>query len=814
LENVVNNLQVNGGGVQQMNQIGSTLQQRYRILEQIGHTRSVTTYLAVDLQLPEDLQAKCIIDCYHFPNLAADSYYWERAARSAQMFMELSHEIDRVPTIYSYFAESEAFYIVREFISGRSLSAELLADSAIGEPWTPSRLIVLLSDLLEILRDIDNYEIVIDPLSVDRIIRRDLVDKAAVGEIRKLVLLNLPIALSAQPQPSADNLSPSQYNLRRLGEIAIVAAMGKSPADLPLSDSDRAQWQQQATTIHHPELIIILNRLIAAAEKDCYPSTAAAFQAVVRLIPQFPARQHIPANAQATISKHLHVIVTRGNRFAEVGEHAQAIAAYEQAIALDSRCIEAYCGRGNARRFQGDYSSSWSDFDKAIQLAPQHGVGYIGRGLATRAQMSESIEAMADFRQGKQLLDSPQTAIEYAMRGMAQLQLADPRAAMSDYTKAIELNPRLVLAYNNRGNLKQQFNDWEGAIADYTSVLAINPRSATAYNNRAVVYNDLGRSLEAIADYTRAIELDGTFAGAYSNRGNTYSYLDRYSEAVADYSSAIELQPDFDITYLNRANMYRVQGQFTLSLADFDRAILLQTAATSELNPNLAFAYFNRGICHRQSGNHQQAISDYTQSIRLDAKYFHVYYHRANARQYLGDKRGAIADYTQSLRFDPNNSRAYYNRAVIRGEIRDYQSAIEDLDRAIELNPEFSLAHYQRGSMRQILNRHKLALADFDRTIEIQPDNIEAYYQAGVTRQILDDKSGALANFSHILEIDPNYAPAYYQRGKVNTQLADLDGAISDYHKSAHLYLDTGDTKTYHEILKILDRLTQIRKSV
>ncbi len=810
----MNNLQVNSGDVQQMNQIGSTLQQRYRILEQIGSSRSLTTYLAVDIHLPKDLQLKCTIDCYHFPNLSADSYYWEQAARSAQVFMELSHEIDRVPTIYTYFAEPEAFYVVRELISGHSLSEELLADREIGKCWSPSRLIGLLADVLETLREIDGHQIVIDPLSVDRIIRRNLVDRAVGGEIRKLVLLNLPIAISTEPLPSADRLSPSQHNLRTLGEIAILAAMGKSPTDLPLSDSDRAEWQQQATKLQHPELIIILNRLIAAAEKDCYPSTAAAFQAVARIIPQFPNRQHIPANAQATIAKHLHVIVTRGNRFAEVGEHVQAIAAYEQAIALDSRCVEAYCGRGNARRFQGDYSSSWSDFDKAVQLAPQSGIAYIGRGLATRSQMSESMEAMADFQQGKELLGSPQTAIEYAMRGMAHLHLTDPRAAMSDYTKAIELNPRLVLAYNNRGNLKQQFNDWEGAISDYTSVLAINPRSATAYNNRAVVYADLGRGLEAIADYTRAIELDPTFAGAYSNRGNAYSYIDRYPEAIADYTAAIELQPDFDIIYLNRANMYRIQGQFALSLADFDRAILLQTSASNELNPNLAFAYYNRGICHRQSGNHQQAVSDYTQAIRLDAKYFHVYYHRANARQYLGDKRGAIADYTQSIRFDPNNSRAYYNRAVIRGEIRDYHSAIEDLDRAIEINPEFPLAHYQRGAMRQLLNRHKLALTDFDRTIELQPDNIEAYYQSGVTRQILDDKSGALANFTHIIEIDPNYAPAYYQRGKVNTQLGDLDGAISDYHKSAHLYLDAGDTKTYHEILQILDRLTQIRKSV
>jgi tetratricopeptide (TPR) repeat protein len=792
----VNDLQVNGGNVRKMNQIGSTLQQRYRIVEQLGKAETVTTYLAVDLQIPGNLQLKCIIHCYCFPDLAADSYYWERAALSAQIFSELSRAIDRLPTVYGYFAESEAFYIVREFISGCSLAEELFADTTNGEAWTPSRVVMLLADLLEVLRDIDTYDVTIDRLSVDRIIRRN-VD-------RKLVPLNLPIALSGKPQSSAEDAANIQQNLRRVGEIAIAAAMGKTAADIPLSDLDRAQWQEQSVKIHHPELIIILNRLIAVSPQDCYPSTAAAYQAVARVMPQVLVHQHIPANAQATIAKHLNVIVTRGNKFYEVGEPAQAIAAYQQALALDNQCLDAICGRGNARRLQGDYSGSWSDFDRAIQLAPDRGIAYVGRALATCFQDPESPTAMADFRRGRELLAHPQTAIEYVMRGTADTQLQDPQSALLDYTKAIELNPRLILAYNNRGNLKQQLGDWDGAIADFTKVLAVNPRSATAYNNRAVVYADLGRSLEAIADYTQAIKLEPTFAGAYSNRGNSYSHQDRYPEAISDYSRAIELQPDFHITYLNRANMHRVQGDFALSLADFDRAI--------EIDPNLAFAYYNRGVCHRQAGNHQQAIDDYTQSIRLDAKYFHAYYHRANARQYLGDKRGAIADYTQTIRFDPTNSRAYYNRAVIRGELQDYQSALEDLDLAIQLHPEFPLAYYQRGTMRQMLNRPQLALVDFNRTITLQPDNIQAYYQSGVCRQAIGDKSGALKNFSHIIEIDPNYAPAYYQRGKVNTQLGDIDGAINDYHRSAHLYLDSGDSKTYHEILQILDRLNMLRK--
>jgi serine/threonine protein kinase len=205
----VNDLQVNGGNVQKMNQIGSILQQRYRIVEQLGKAGSVTTYLAVDLHIPGNLQLKCVIHSYYFPDLAADSYYWERAALSAQIFSELSRAIDRLPTIYGYFAEPDAFYIVREFISGCSLAEELFADIKNGQAWTPSRVVMLLADVLEVLRDIDTYDVKIDQLSVDRMIRRNL--------DRKLVLLNLPIALSGQPQLSTEDPAIIQQTLRQVG---------------------------------------------------------------------------------------------------------------------------------------------------------------------------------------------------------------------------------------------------------------------------------------------------------------------------------------------------------------------------------------------------------------------------------------------------------------------------------------------------------------------------------------------------------------------------------------------------------------------
>ena len=781
-----------------MNPIGSTLQQRYQILEQLGNIGAVTTYLAVDLQVPGNLQLKCVIHRYELPTAIENEAPWERAELSAQMLSQMSDRIERLPTVYSYFVEAEAFYLVREFIHGVPLDRELVP----GKPWTESRLVMLAIDLLEILQDVDSCEVIPNPISLQQILRRNL--------DRKLVLLNPPIATGVPQYSAVDELSPTQRDLFAVGEIVIAAATGLAGADLPLTAHNRSHWQQKATHIHHPELIAIIERLVMY---DLYGSCAVdapdslrslsvstALQAFVRVMSQLLTHHQTPTNSRIEIAKHVQMLVDRGTVFYETGACQQAIAAYDLALSVDPRCVDAYCGRGNARRYLGDYAGSRVDFDAAISIDAQHGIAYIGRALSNNLRSQVDAGATADFQHGRELLAQPQTAIAYMMRGTAQAQLGDAQAALDDYTTAIGLNPRLGVAYNNRGNLRQHLGDLDGAVEDFSIVLEIDSQSPTAYNNRAIVYTYLGKYPEAIADFDRALAIQPNFTSVYNNRANVYSQIGEYTAAIEDYSYSISFDPNFAVAYSNRANIYRLQGDFTAALADYDRAIAL--------DPHLVLGYYNRGICYRQVGKHQAAIENYTQTLALDPEYFAAYYHRGNARQYLGDKRGAIADYTQTIRFDPNHAHAYYNRAITRHEINDLQGTMDDLSCAIQLNPQFTLAYYHRGLLFAKNGHLQPALVEYQRAIELQPNYLDAYYQRGIVRQMLGDLSGAAADFSHSLKLDPNYAPAYYQRGNINLQCGDRTGAIADYHTAANLYLERGDRKTYEQILPILDRLT------
>ena len=64
--------------------------------------------------------------------------------------------------------------------------------------------------------------------------------------------------------------------------------------------------------------------------------------------------------------------------------------------------------------------------------------------------------------------------------------------AISDYNKALELNPKFTEAYYNRGLAYYGKGEYDNAIRDFDKALEISPVFAEAYNNRGISYNDKG----------------------------------------------------------------------------------------------------------------------------------------------------------------------------------------------------------------------------------------------------------------------------------------------------------------------------------
>ena len=186
---------------------------------------------------------------------------------------------------------------------------------------------------------------------------------------------------------------------------------------------------------------------------------------------------------------------------------------------------------------------------------------------------------------------------------------ADPLAF---YNSVISHDPDNALMRNNRGNVRLNWGDSGGAISDFTRAIELNPNLAVAYYNRGSAHGAKGDLAEAIKDYDRSLELNPLNADGYVNRGNAYGEIGEHQKAIEDFDKSIELIPGNVYGYNGRGIAYAEMGELQKAIADFSRAI--------ELNPVFAEVYANRGTAYRAVNMLAEAKRDFKAYEKLTGK--------------------------------------------------------------------------------------------------------------------------------------------------------------------------------------------------
>ena len=195
--------------------------------------------------------------------------------------------------------------------------------------------------------------------------------------------------------------------------------------------------------------------------------------------------------------------------------------------------------------------------------------------------------------------------------------------AIEDFTEAIQLKTEIMKSvpentartrrlkgelartYIYRGAaLYWQKGDFDGAITDYTRAIELDPGYAEAYNYRGFAHLNNGDIDKAIADYTKAIDIDQELTEAYKDRAATYLGNSDFDNAIKDYTKAIQLDPDDTNIYNYRGLAYFENNEVDKAIDDFNRAI--------QLMPDDPNAYYNRGIVGLSLQNWEEAKADLT----------------------------------------------------------------------------------------------------------------------------------------------------------------------------------------------------------
>lgn len=206
--------------------------------------------------------------------------------------------------------------------------------------------------------------------------------------------------------------------------------------------------------------------------------------------------------------------LNRGLAYANENELEKAIADYNKAIELDPENEEAFYIRGLTFSKKGDADSAVSDFAKAISLNPKYIQPYLNMAFL-KINKKDFVSAISDI--DKVIKANADLPVAYYLRGIAYANKGNLEQAITDLSKAISLNPGYAEAYVNRGlayldKIKQgevknsqygQYSpqifinmgitevnkaDYEKALSDCSKAIEINPGYSEGYYARINVY--------------------------------------------------------------------------------------------------------------------------------------------------------------------------------------------------------------------------------------------------------------------------------------------------------------------------------------
>lgn len=94
-------------------------------------------------------------------------------------------------------------------------------------------------------------------------------------------------------------------------------------------------------------------------------------------------------------------------------------------------------------------------------------------------------------------------------------------------------------AYAARGSWKTKKGEYDEALSDYDKALAIDPDNVEFYDYRADVWLQKGNVERAIDNYNQSIRIDATYAAAYYSRGRAYEKQGDMERARESYRAAL-----------------------------------------------------------------------------------------------------------------------------------------------------------------------------------------------------------------------------------------------------------------------------------
>ncbi|KAG5188523.1 hypothetical protein JKP88DRAFT_197773 [Tribonema minus] len=230
----------------------------------------------------------------------------------------------------------------------------------------------------------------------------------------------------------------------------------------------------------------------------------------------------------------------KGNKHYSAKEFDQALAAYQEAAALDPTNM-TFVSNQAAVKFE---QKEWDACDELCQKA-------IDVGRANRASYEDL--AKAYVRRGKAAAKAGDLgrAIEHYRSAQVEHYVKETERLLKntelEWRKAqaaAYVDPEKALAAKERGNEHFRAGNWVDAIKEYEEAVKRDPSNAVYRNNLASALVKIMDFNGAKAAVEKALELDPKYVKAWAKKGDIEFVMKEYHKALESFQKGLDLEND------------------------------------------------------------------------------------------------------------------------------------------------------------------------------------------------------------------------------------------------------------------------------
>jgi eukaryotic-like serine/threonine-protein kinase len=610
---------------------------RYQVVRRLGSGGFSRTFLVSDLHLPN--HPRCVIKQLKVQD--KDSGTLEMARRlfdtEARVLYQMgSHP--QIPTLLAHFEEGQEFYLAQEYIEGSRLNHQVEE----GKPWSETRVVLLLQEVLEILAFVHRQQVIHRDIKPSNLIRRHrdgklvLIDFGAVKQVTSSPLVdaetgatNITVAIGThgympnEQYAGKPRFSSDVYAVGILGIRALTGLHPKAITEDPVTSE--LDWRQHAPAVS-ASLAEVLDKMVRYDFRDRYPTAQEALEAL----------QNLPNPMQGLLNHHIYQTWLKG-------------------------------ANGLGFTIPGEPDTDHPGETDTDNLGPIETTE--PTAFAEDQDTTTSLFPVDLFTDNG---DSP------------ALSLVTPEATIT----LVRPYPRTrsLLAFALVGSLGLALVIWRSSLT-----IAFEPsRSQTVQTFQSIELHpmaiDLGQLLPP--------EEKATYL---TRQGNRLLEQGRYPEALAHYNEAIENQNESAQAYLGRCKALIALKRPVEAIAACDDALAYSTYYPEAVR--------SKGNAEEQQGRLLAALALYESTNQLMPAMFEAWLDRGRVLQKLGRSAEAIVAIDQAIARNRESAEAWTVRGEATWTLERYDQTIIALEKALQIDPDYSPARELRQRARKTLGR-------------------------------------------------------------------------------------------------------------